>query len=341
MQRASTRGFTLIELLVVIAIIAILAAILFPVFAKAREKARQTACLNNQKQINIATTIYAQDHDEMLPSADTFWGALGLDRGVLVCPTMGRTVAANSYVYDSYLGGKSLGDFATAGQSPDMIFVTADGNQSPTNTDGTPNTKGVQNCFYNTKDLDMRHDGQMTVGYLDGHAARTTSTGSGVGLWLNPGWWYSVYSQGSGFAYGSPTLQGKGTVATIGTGNVIDPVGANYGAGGPTGQALVDSFMVIFVGWINVPATGSYQFTGGGDDGARILITDPTTSPPTLINCAPGGWSTNKVLTLQKGVDYAIEEDWKEDGGGAYFNGGLYLNSTGANIIDANFYTDH
>ena len=63
------RGFTLIELLVVIAIIAILAAILFPVFAKAREKARQTNCLSNVKQLALGALMYAQDNDETLPFA--------------------------------------------------------------------------------------------------------------------------------------------------------------------------------------------------------------------------------------------------------------------------------
>src|ERR1041385_2178603 len=60
------RGFTLIELLVVIAIIAILAAILFPVFAQARESARATSCLSNTKQIALGELMYAQDYDEII-----------------------------------------------------------------------------------------------------------------------------------------------------------------------------------------------------------------------------------------------------------------------------------
>lgn len=63
------RGFTLIELLVVIAIIAILAAILFPVFAQARDKARQAACLSNTKQVGLALAMYVQDYDETYPGA--------------------------------------------------------------------------------------------------------------------------------------------------------------------------------------------------------------------------------------------------------------------------------
>src|SRR5205807_8427606 len=64
---APRRAFTLIELLVVIAIIAILSAILFPVFAQAREKARAISCLSNEKQVGLALMLYIQDYDEKYP----------------------------------------------------------------------------------------------------------------------------------------------------------------------------------------------------------------------------------------------------------------------------------
>jgi prepilin-type N-terminal cleavage/methylation domain-containing protein/prepilin-type processing-associated H-X9-DG protein len=69
------QGFTLIELLVVIAIIAILAAILFPVFARAREKARQASCQSNLKQLTLGTLMYAQDYDETFPVWNRMMGS--------------------------------------------------------------------------------------------------------------------------------------------------------------------------------------------------------------------------------------------------------------------------
>jgi len=69
-MRTNRQGFTLIELLVVIAIIAILASILFPVFSRAREKARQASCMSNLKQIGLALAMYASDFDGYLPMAN-------------------------------------------------------------------------------------------------------------------------------------------------------------------------------------------------------------------------------------------------------------------------------
>jgi prepilin-type processing-associated H-X9-DG protein/prepilin-type N-terminal cleavage/methylation domain-containing protein len=74
MRRQRLTAFTLIELLVVIAIIALIAAILFPVFARVREKARQTVCLSNEKQIATAVRVYMQDYDEHFPFVLTWSG---------------------------------------------------------------------------------------------------------------------------------------------------------------------------------------------------------------------------------------------------------------------------
>ena len=85
---ADGSGFTLIELLVVIAIIAILAAILFPVFAQAREKARGTSCLSNGKQLGLSVTMYAQDYDERLPGLEVAWQSAEFTWPQMVQPYM-------------------------------------------------------------------------------------------------------------------------------------------------------------------------------------------------------------------------------------------------------------
>src|SRR5687768_18600195 len=70
LRKSAPRAFTLIELLVVIAIIAILAAILFPVFAQARDKARSASCLSNLRQVGMGLYMYVQDYDETYPRND-------------------------------------------------------------------------------------------------------------------------------------------------------------------------------------------------------------------------------------------------------------------------------
>jgi prepilin-type N-terminal cleavage/methylation domain-containing protein len=83
--RRPQTGFTLIELLVVIAIIAILAAILFPVFARAREQARRSACLSNMKQIGLGLRMYLDDYDQVFPpGGPKSWEARKTDRNRLV-----------------------------------------------------------------------------------------------------------------------------------------------------------------------------------------------------------------------------------------------------------------
>jgi prepilin-type N-terminal cleavage/methylation domain-containing protein/prepilin-type processing-associated H-X9-DG protein len=153
-SRRRMPGFTLIELLVVIAINAILAAILFPVFARAREKARQSTCLNNQKQIVTALQLYVQDSDELLPAAGTVWSELNLEKGILVCPTAGKK-RANGYGYNLLVAEKAQGDII----DPASVAVSGDcvvGAAPP-------------NILANLGDVDLRHGGKAILSYLDGH----------------------------------------------------------------------------------------------------------------------------------------------------------------------------
>ena len=98
LSRAKSRGFTLIELLVVIAIIAILAAMIFPVFSRARAAARKASCQSNLKQIGIAFLLYAEDSDGKLPFKDVFAGGhwwfdvipyYMKNQKILYCPSLG------------------------------------------------------------------------------------------------------------------------------------------------------------------------------------------------------------------------------------------------------------
>ncbi|HEX2951023.1 MAG TPA: prepilin-type N-terminal cleavage/methylation domain-containing protein [Armatimonadota bacterium] len=172
MSPKTQNGFTLIELLVVIAIIAILAAILFPVFAKAREKARQTQCINNCKQIGMAIALYAQEHDEALPAgftdadSDGEWdmtegvqwtSTLDVPAKVLRCPDSAKTVTL-SYGYGWWLQGKTLGDFPRANVIPTVADC-------------------VQPIMSSNWSANLCHGGMASYVFLDGHAAISKPNG--------------------------------------------------------------------------------------------------------------------------------------------------------------------
>ncbi len=135
-------GFTLIELLVVIAIIALLAAILFPVFARARENARRSACQSNMKQIGLGMIQYIQDYDERMPLNHYDEGALHLtwhsfiypyvkNTQVYVCPSHSKEVNANFTIKDTgenvpagYMAN-SFGKFTATGAAQAPMEYTA------------------------------------------------------------------------------------------------------------------------------------------------------------------------------------------------------------------------
>lgn len=201
------RGFTLIELLVVIAIIAILAAILFPVFAQARGKARQVACLSNQKQIALAWTMYAQDYDETSPNP-AFLGRLWVlqkyqkpsrpddmyfqdlirpyakNDDFAFCPAVGKDFVwksvpfkysmrdnQTSYWYNWYYwNGQPLAKVNKVSESP----ITVD-------------------MPYGPNYVDLPHNDGLNVAYADGHAKYFRSTDKELPTKKGGNWWDLVH----------------------------------------------------------------------------------------------------------------------------------------------------
>ena len=202
------RGFTLIELLVVIAIIAILAAILFPVFAQAKESAKKTQCISNQRQLGLAWTMYAGDADDRAclsyyQDGGVAWdfrfdaldgkpqlGLLGpyTKAGALnACPSFHPSTnwdrPFTGYAYNAtYIGG----DPALAGHPEASLSQIADPVGTVVFTDAgyfpKGSTVGVlphnylrapSDPFFGIGTVDFRHLGAASVDYADGHARAT------------------------------------------------------------------------------------------------------------------------------------------------------------------------
>jgi len=199
------RGFTLIELLVVIAIIAILAAILFPVFARAREKARQTSCLSNVKQLGLGIQMYAQDYDEMIVSGvydynnsgtwntgDYSWRDAILpyvkNAQIFVCPSKkGMTFdsvtfpdfdLSAGYALNYHHAGPTGADAAptppagqalgSVGDAASCIIMTE--SDGAVTTGISDDTLAGAHGTYATDDWTRRHNGVADYGFVDGHA---------------------------------------------------------------------------------------------------------------------------------------------------------------------------
>jgi prepilin-type N-terminal cleavage/methylation domain-containing protein/prepilin-type processing-associated H-X9-DG protein len=191
------RGFTLIELLVVIAIIAILAAILFPVFARAREKARQSSCLSNVKQLTTGVMMYVQDYDERFMASTLnastepwlFWPHQLMpyvkNWQVMQCPS--SQYHARNYTYHSrtygarpnyaitnaiYRPGPMLAEIETPA---DKILIFDSNHPVLGDIRGMLTSKkcrewGCGSNVRDTKEWLVNHNGGVNIGYCDGHA---------------------------------------------------------------------------------------------------------------------------------------------------------------------------
>ena len=186
------KGFTLIELLVVIAIIAILAAILFPVFQKVRENARRASCTSNLKQLSIAVVQYQQDFDEIMPGSAVnaalggwiyFTGFTAFpsptptafdptqgsiypyvkSKGVYICPDESSN-QGNSYSINGPICGQALSQF-TQPAATVLFNEEADGYG---NNGGTDDGYFSPGTFNNVPTL--RHNNGSVFAFCDGHA---------------------------------------------------------------------------------------------------------------------------------------------------------------------------
>jgi len=279
-DRSSSRsiyGFTLIELLVVIVIIAVLAAILFPVFAKAREKARQTQCLNNQRQIALAINTYIQDNDEMYFPGNTL-GTVPIwttylsrynEPGIYHCPDQedDATNANPDYGFNPNLFGAPIGSV----NNPAQGLLLADLTPRQTNTSYTLNNYGT--------DFAPRHNNGIILACVDGHVVYLmTPDPSAVTQTILTAGYLLFPSTNNGTGGGSLSLPAVGGAAFQRSSLVNLPTGWNNAASTVNFRVDFDLNMADYgypaIGW-----DGTWSVT---------LFDDGTASPPCTA-ASPGG----------------------------------------------------
>lgn len=167
-------AFTLIEILVVIAIIALLAAILFPVFSRAREKARSATCMSNERQIAMALLQYGQDNNRYFPpltppTQDGWSVAIGISDGAIFqCPSEGQDA---SFGYTDYwLNSQLLGLHDVRVRYPSNTILIGDGHTfSSGYTMGPPGNAAGAEVWNASGVYASRHSAGANYAFADGH----------------------------------------------------------------------------------------------------------------------------------------------------------------------------
>jgi prepilin-type N-terminal cleavage/methylation domain-containing protein len=328
----SRRGFTLIELLVVIAIIAILAAILFPVFARAREKARQTTCTSNQRQIAASITMYSQDHEESLPSYATVWGDLKVDPGVLVCPTQGKSNVVG-YCYNGgdngfHLSEKSIGKI----DDPSSAMMTCDGVTGMTSIPaGWQSVSGLTMLagHATSEIINPCHSGNVVASFTDGHVAALTPAAAATAFYaagvLLPE--YTVGGKVTRILYddsiNETTPAGAWTQPYMGAVSITNP----YNSIAPTGKKCMQynltgtSYAEFYNGFFDVAATQVIKFWAyvpkqmAANTVFAFELTNDAVNSSTAVYFGTGASPTGLRCTtssLKLSADSLLIGDWKE-----------------------------